>query len=104
MKIGTNRPTGCASGKEGEELLQELMIEGIVLQATGVSKGEFSRIGSFDFYKDKMMLKKEDYTKEAYDLFLQMLDEHKTATAEAVCAEIISNPTYPSERYVITIV
>jgi len=73
---------------------EQLVIEGIVLRATGITKGEFSRIGSFKLYN----------TKSKYERFLQWLEEHGTVTAEAACAEITSNSKNPDERYVIMLV
>ena len=95
--------TGNGTCEEGKEVLHELIIEGIVLRATGVTKGEFSRIGSFNFYKNRIRrIEIED--DKGYEPFLQVLEEHGTATAEAACAEITSNPKHLDERYVITIV
>jgi hypothetical protein len=96
--------TGHATREVGKDWLQELMIEGIVLQATGITKGEFSRIGSFNFYKNESSGFKEKEKEEAYEPFLQVLEEHGTAAAEVACTEITSNPKHPGERYVITIV
>ena len=95
--------TGNGKWEEGKDSLHELIIEGIVLRATGVTKGEFSRIGSFNFYKNRIRIFEIEDDK-AYEPFLQVLEEHGTATAEAACAEITSNPKHLDERYVITII
>jgi len=96
--------TGNAMGDKEEDWLYEFIIEGIVLRPTG-TKGEFSRIGSFIFYKNKSLYKKDDISKEElYEPFLQVLEKYGTATAEAACDEITSNPKHPKERYVITLV
>lgn len=97
--------TGKGRRKVGEDMVDELMIEGIVLRATGSNKGEFSRIGSFNFYKDKCTFPgDQDVEEELYKPFLHILEEQGVTTAEAACAEVISNPDYPDERYVITLV
>ncbi|KAE8448134.1 hypothetical protein EG329_009738 [Mollisiaceae sp. DMI_Dod_QoI] len=100
--------TGRGRTKDGENTIWESMIEGIVLRATGVTKGEFSRIGSFNIYKDEIKygkrLENEDVEKEYYEPFLSVLKDHGTKTAEAACAEVISNPDHPDERYVVTLV
>ena len=100
--------TGSATGAEEKEWLWEFMVEGLVLRATGVIKGQFSRIGSFNFYKNRASyfdnVGNRILEEEPYEPFLQMLEEHGTATAEAACAEIISNPEHHDERYVITVV
>lgn len=97
--------TGSATGEEGNGWLDELMIEGIVLRATGVTKGEFSRIGCFKFYKNKSSFSQNgDDQEETYEAFLRVLGEHGTVTAEAACGEMTWNPKHPDERYVITLV
>jgi len=100
--------TGNATGAEEKDCLWEFMIEGIVLRASGVTKGQFSRIGSFNFYKNRAFnydkIGNRILEEEPYEPFLRVLEEHGTVTAEAACAEIISNPENHGERYVITLV
>jgi hypothetical protein len=82
-----------------------LMVHGILLQETGACKGEFSRIGSFSFTKNRGpwgLKRAED--NEDYELFLKILEETGTNTAEDVCAKVVSNDEHPKERYVITVV
>lgn len=71
-----------------------------MLQATGVTKGELSRIRSFQFYKNHLAGIEE----ETYEQFLKVLEEHGTVTAEAACTEVISNPEHLDKRYVVTLV
>lgn len=105
--------TGGSTREEGKDRISELMIEGIVLEATCVTKGELSRIGSFKIYKDRMrdggkkIFRNRVYEEETYDSyerFLNVLKEHGTVTAEEVCTEVISNPKDLDKRYVITLV
>jgi hypothetical protein len=98
--------TGSATGGEDEDSwLYEWMIEGIVLRATSVKKGEYSRIGSFNILKNGQSrgFHVEDDS-EAYESFLQALAEHGTTISEAACAETISNSEYPDEKYIITVI
>ncbi|KUJ17720.1 HET-domain-containing protein [Mollisia scopiformis] len=97
--------TGCSSGMADGEKLKEFLVQGVVLRPTGPTKGEFSRIGSFNFYKDSMRWR-EPKTKidDSYEPFLKILEEQGIAAAEAACAEIISNTEHPNERYVITLI
>ncbi|KAE9374152.1 HET-domain-containing protein [Stipitochalara longipes BDJ] len=97
--------TGTATGTEEKDWIYEMMIEGIVLRLTDVTKGEFSRIGSFNFYKDKVVWAGiAETVDESYEPFLKVMEEHGAVTVEAICAEIISNPEHPHERYVITLI
>jgi len=96
--------TGSGIGKKGEggiDWLDEWLIEGIVLRLTEATKGEFSRIGCFIFYKNQVSWEIID---GFYEPFLKVMEEQGTTTAEAVCAEIISSPEHPDERYVITLI
>ncbi|KAF4634273.1 hypothetical protein G7Y89_g3830 [Cudoniella acicularis] len=49
--------TGLGQREKGPEgwldMVDEMMIQGIVLRATGIERGEFSRIGCFNFYKNR---------------------------------------------------
>jgi hypothetical protein len=81
------------------------LIQGIVLQSTGVAKGELSRIGSFTIKSDKSdgSTYKADEDK-TYERFLSVLKEHGAATAEEACTEVIDNPKDLDNRYVITLI
>ncbi|KFY55224.1 hypothetical protein V497_07112 [Pseudogymnoascus sp. VKM F-4516 (FW-969)] len=96
------------SGKSGnrkvEGLIYELIIKGIVLQATGVTKGELSRVGYFAIYKDPVIKRNGNDGGETYEQFLSILKEHGTVTAEEACTEVISNPKDLDKRYVVTLV
>ncbi|OBT80157.1 hypothetical protein VF21_00677 [Pseudogymnoascus sp. 05NY08] len=93
------------SGKTGTGTRRryELMIDGIVLQATGITKGEFCRIGSFKFYKNRSEYSVGD-KEESYERFLLVLKSHGKATAKAACKEVTSNRKHIDKRYVITLV
>lgn len=94
--------SGNVSQGEGSDWINELLIKGIVLQATDVTKGEFSRIGSFCFYKNcSSGYKKQE---ETFEGFLRVLKEHGRATAKAVCSAVISNRRHIDKRYIITLV
>jgi hypothetical protein len=102
--------TGSAMFEEDKGWVDEMMIEGIVLRSTGGARGEFSRIGCFNFYKNRLKgfgsEGHEGHEKEedAYETFLRILAEFGTATAEKACAETILNPSNPDERNVVTVV
>lgn len=81
-----------------------LKVHGILLQETGVSKGEFRRVGSFIFTKNSQERCSWVETNEDYESFLEILEETGTSTVEGVCAEVVSNDEHPKERYVITVV
>ncbi|KFY18411.1 hypothetical protein V491_04779, partial [Pseudogymnoascus sp. VKM F-3775] len=84
--------------------IYRLSIRGIMLQATGVAKGECSRIGSFTFTKDGHSSFGYGAEEETYEGFLRVLKEHGKATAKAACSEVISNRKHIDKRYVITLV
>ncbi|KFZ02239.1 hypothetical protein V500_00347 [Pseudogymnoascus sp. VKM F-4518 (FW-2643)] len=88
--------------RESKDGIREVMIEGIVLQATGATKGEFSRIGYFKFYKSRSSY--DDNEEETYEQFLKVLKGYGKTTAKAVCTEVISNRKHVDKRYVITLV
>lgn len=75
-----------------------------MLQATGVAKGEFSRIGSFTFNKDGHSSFGYGAEEETYEGFLRVLKKNGKATAKAACSEVISNRKHIDKRYVITLV
>lgn len=67
---------------------------GIVLLKTAGAAGEYCRIGYFDIPES------EDYWSSPRQIFRKILRDVGAATAEAGCAEAVSNPEYPSEKYV----
>jgi hypothetical protein len=85
----------------GTTYFKELMIRGIVVQHTDLTKGRFRRIGSFDFRHETPLL---DDERDYYYEFLRALEEAGASTAESQCAEIRSDAEHPESRYVITIV
>jgi hypothetical protein len=71
---------------------------GLLLLPTGNKKGEYTRVGFFD-----LSAFDEDYQK-IQEQFLKLAELSGKATAEAQCAEILSEPECPDKRYVITII
>jgi hypothetical protein len=98
--------TGSSRIQEDKSWTDELMIEGIVLKATGVTKGELSRVGSFKIYKGRIrnVGHEDEIHGETYEQFLNVLKKHGAGTAKEACAEVISNPEDVDKRYVITLV
>lgn len=96
--------TGAGRDVSDEEIIHELLIQGVVLQKRKDGTGEYTRIGYFGFYKDKVSWKKEEIVEELYEPFLRILDEHGAVTAEAACSEVISEAEPSDHRYLITIV
>jgi hypothetical protein len=91
--------------KEEDPWVDEMMIEGVVLRAIGVKQGEFSRIGSFNYYKGMSSgFVQNQNLEELYEPLLKLLGERGVMTAEAVCEEVVSDPEHPDDRYVITII
>jgi len=88
----------------GEKSVPELMIRGIVLQHSGLTKGRFRRIGCFDFRHEPSPLDDVESKRDYYYGFLQAVEEVGASTAESECAEIISDAAHPESRYVIIIV
>lgn len=97
--------TGCARiGKDGNRI-SEWMVEGIVLRAAGDTKGEFTRVGSFNFFKNKVNFPdKPPNTEEAYEPFLKVLKEDGAVMAEEACSGISLVSDDTAQRYVITLV
>lgn len=88
----------------GKKSIPQLMIRGLVLQHSGLTKGRFRRIGSFDFRDKTRPLDDAELWRDYYCDFLQAVEEVGASTAEAECAEIISDAKHPESRYVIIIV
>lgn len=96
--------TASMATKEGKAI-SDVMIIGIVLQATGVTKGQLSRIGSFKIINDRGIRSRNGgYEDKTYETFLGILKEQGAATAEEACTEVINNPKDLDKRYVITLV
>jgi hypothetical protein len=100
--------TGTATRKNGGDRIDELATQGIVLRATKGANGEFVRIASFRFHKNKSKFgyvnDKEGEDVETQEPFLRYLDQHGRVTAEEVCAEIIMDSTHPDQRCVIAVI
>lgn len=78
----------------------EKKILGIILRDKNSATGTYTRIGLFsfrDFAWDNAIGGK------LYEPFLQVLEEHGLATAEAACSEILISFEPPDHRYLITI-
>ncbi|KAL5350728.1 hypothetical protein ACLOAV_004297 [Pseudogymnoascus australis] len=92
----------------GNDWIYELMIKGIVLQATRVTEGELSMTESFHISKDnglgprKFGDRADEGDEEAYEQFPKVLKEHGTVTT--ACTEVIGNSEHLDMRYVITLV
>lgn len=71
-------------------------LEGILLEPTRDQKGEYRRVGHFSILQRH----------EATDVqnLLRRMRESGPEIAEAGCAEVLAEPEFPDERYVITIV
>lgn len=96
--------TGSAMVDKDGARISEIIVEGIVLRATGVTKGEFTRIGSFNFYKDKTNFpRKLEDTEEAYEPFLRVLKEYGASMAEEAYSGTLFGSDDP-DRYIITLV
>ena len=89
-------------------------LTGLVLQRSGVRKGEFLRVGLWSVrdYRGWSRVGTGEYmrdgTRETYDnrinnLF-ELFETNETETAISDYAEILTEPKYPNERYIIDIV
>ncbi|KAI9693588.1 MAG: hypothetical protein M1820_009154 [Bogoriella megaspora] len=92
---------GTHEKPQGGEWIKSMSIFGILLRPTGINKGEFHRIGSFEFRYG--LLWKSEGTEDFYNSFLKILGKEGTKTAEAVCTEVITDSEYPEERFLITL-
>lgn len=75
-------------------------LRGIVLRKTTGAVGEYCRIGNFYFEQLEVASHFETSGLSLRD----MIHDVGAATAEAACAEVVSNTKDPLEKYVITIV
>ncbi|RYP21679.1 hypothetical protein DL765_002140 [Monosporascus sp. GIB2] len=94
------------SGDDGEkrELVNEMLVCGILLRSTGGAAGEFYRIGTFNFWRDQMFSRTDRKESEFYDAFLRTFEQRAKALGEGVYAEVIEDSEYPDERYIISII
>ena len=76
----------------------KLMIHGILLQETSVSRGEFIRIGAFSFAQNY------GENNEDYIAFINIIEEIGSSMVETVCAEFVTNNEHPKEQYVVTVI
>lgn len=91
--------------REEDQWVNEMLIEGILLRATCAKQGEFSRIGSFNYYKGlRHGMVQGQNSEELYEPFLRLLGDQGKTIAREVCAEIVENFEHPDHRYVITII
>lgn len=103
--LGGGTGLGMGRDKDADGYAREMMVEGVVLRATNELKGEFSRLGAFNFTKGKWQGSLAFRTgEELYEPFLKLLKEQGNAVAEEICAEIIEDSGHPDHRYVITII
>ncbi|TVY54002.1 hypothetical protein LCER1_G003568 [Lachnellula cervina] len=73
-------------------------LKGLLVLPTGGKKGEYSRAGFFD------MSAFDEGHRKTQDRFLALLEASGKATAEARCADVLEEPEFVEERYVITII
>jgi hypothetical protein len=98
--------TGSAMSRDGDdgekERVEEMMVCGLLLKMKESSVGHFSRIGTFQFYKDPMRWVKRK-VEERFDPFMKAFELESSKVTESVCVEVIENFANPNERYVISI-
>jgi hypothetical protein len=70
-----------------------VQIQGLLLKPTNFSKGEYQRVG---YFKILSLGKGTNWFKA--------VEELGTETARSGCAEILTNPQFPDENYVINII
>ena len=73
-------------------------LKGLIVLPTGGKKGEYSRAGFFD------MSAFDEGHRKTQDRFLGLLEASGKATGEAQCANILQEPEFVEERYVMTII
>jgi hypothetical protein len=100
--------TGCAmirkgDGDDGEgERINEMMVCGLILKMREGATGHFSRVGSFQFYKDPFT-RGDRKVDEHFDPFMEAFESRAAKVAESVCVEVVENAENPSERYVVSV-
>lgn len=70
---------------------------GLVLAPSNKKKGEYRRTGSFRCHDS------DAWHRDELDRFDKALDVFGATIAESGCAEVLSEPEHPAERYIITI-
>ncbi|TVY15015.1 hypothetical protein LARI1_G006653 [Lachnellula arida] len=73
-------------------------LRGLIVLPTGSKKGKYSRAGFFD------MPAFDEGHRKTQDRFLALLEASGKETAEARCADVLEEPEFVEERYVITII
>ncbi|KAF1849039.1 HET-domain-containing protein [Cucurbitaria berberidis CBS 394.84] len=97
--------TGSGRYVDEGKSIAEMMICGILLRESGGVAGQFCRIGMFQFWKDEIIYEGPDKKEKEYlEPFLKAFKQGAASVAESVCAEVVQNPDFPDERYVIYIV
>jgi hypothetical protein len=71
---------------------------GLLLLPTDNKKGEYTRAGRFELWAV------DERTPENLERFLKLLEQSGKATAEAHYTEILKEPKFTNEPYVITII
>jgi hypothetical protein len=82
----------------GKEKHNKRTVSGLLLYPADTEKGEFVRAGFFSFSAF------DERCREIQERFLKVAERSGRATAEEQCAEVLSEPEFPDERYVITII
>jgi len=82
----------------GKEKYDQRNVSGLLLLPADTEKGEFVRAGFFSFSAF------DERCREIQERFLKLAEQSGKVTAAAQCAEVLSEPEFPDERYVITII
>ncbi|RFU28712.1 hypothetical protein B7463_g7603, partial [Scytalidium lignicola] len=82
----------------GKDKYNKRDLQGLIILPTGSKKGEYSCAGVFD------MSAFDDGYQKTQDRFLGLLEASGKATAEARCANVLEEPEFVEERYVISII
>ncbi|RYP00705.1 hypothetical protein DL766_007768 [Monosporascus sp. MC13-8B] len=93
-------------GDDGEEreLIDEMLVCGIILRSADGAAGQFYRIGMFNFWRNQIDRGIDRKERGFYDAFLRAFEQGAKALGESVCAEVIEGSEYPDERYIISII
>ena len=73
-------------------------LNGLIVFPTGSKKGEYSRAGSFRFSDF------DEHHRNTQDRFRELLEASGKAIAEAQCSEVLEEPDFEKERFVITVI
>jgi hypothetical protein len=82
----------------GKEKYDTRNVSGLLLLPADTEKGEFVRAGFFSLSAF------DERSREIQERFLKLAEQSGKVTAEAQCAEVLSEPEFPGEQYVITII